>query len=167
MTTNDNSQLLSALREAVAVVQMVFFKVLRQKLAAKRPGDDPRYQLRLAGAITNEVFGVDNPEETVAAFRRDNRGIIEQEMLALDKDMAGLCGELSDALRIQTLCDHQQGVDSSRTLQRAKDFGFLVEERDIPLPSSFMTLARRLGAEHGLISPPAPAAPAEESPTVH
>jgi hypothetical protein len=88
-------------------------------------------------------------------------------MLALGKDMADLCGELSDALRIQTLCDHQQGIDSSRTLQRAKDFGFLIEERDIPLPSSFMTLARRLGAEHSLISPPAPAAPAEESPTVH
>lgn len=164
---NEQSRLIEALREAVAVVQMVFFKELRQTLSRKRPHEDRRHLLGLAGAITNEVFGNDNPDPQVIAFRQRHRGTIEQEMLALGEDLTGLCGELSDALRIQTLCDHQQGIDSSRILLRAKEFGFLVEEREIPLPSSFMTMARQLGARHGLISPPAPAPPEQEPPTVH
>ena len=164
---NEQSRLIEALREAVAVVQMVFFKELRLVLIRKRPQEDRRQLLGLAGAITNEVFGNDNPDPQIIAFRERHRGMIEQEMLALSEDLAGLCGELSDALRIQTLCDHQQGIDSSHTLLRAKEFGFLVEEREIPLPSSFMTMARHLGASHGLISPPTPATPDKEPPTVH
>lgn len=165
---NEQSRLIEALREAVAVVQMVFFKEIRQVLGKKRPQEDSRFLLGLAGAITNEVFGSDNPDPKVAAFRENNRGTIEQELLTIKDDLAALGGELTDALRIQTLCDHQQGIDSSRTLVRAKEYGFLLEERDVPLPSSFMTLARQLGASHGLISPPIPAPPADEGqPTVH
>jgi hypothetical protein len=164
---HDQSRLIEALREAVAVVQMVFFKQTKALLTRKYSRQDERYLLGLAGAITNEVFGSVNPEPVVVAFREQNRGAIEQEMLALRDDLGELCGEITDALRIQTLCDHQLGIDSSPVLLRAKEYGYLVEERDIPLPSSFMTLARQLGAQHKLISPPLPT-PREEYPsTVH
>jgi len=164
---NEQSRLIEALREAVAVVEMVFFKELRVALSRKRPLEDRRHLLGLAGAITNEVFGNVNPDPQILAFRDRHRGTIEQELLALGEELAGLRDELSDALRIQTLCDHQQGIDSSHILLRAKEFGFLVLEREIPLPSSFMTMARQLGARHGLINPPPPASPDENPPTVH
>jgi hypothetical protein len=164
---HDQSRLIEALREAVAVVQMVFFKQTKELLTKKRSRHDERYLLGLAAAITNEVFGSDNPVPAVVAFREQHRGAIEQEMLALREDLAELCGEITDALRIQTLCDHQQGIDSSSILVRAKEFGYLMEERDVPLPSSFMTLARQLGARHRLISPPLPTPAEEDPPTVH
>lgn len=164
---HDQSRLIEALREAVAVVQMVFFKQTKALLTKKRSSQDERYLLSLAGAITNEVFGSNNPDPQVAAFREQNRGAIEQQMLALRDDLGELCGEITDALRIQTLCDHQLGIDSPPILMRAKEYGYLVEERDVPLPSSFMTLARQLGARHNLISPPLPAPREEASPTVH
>lgn len=164
---HDQSRLIEALREAVAVVQMVFFKQTKALLTRKYSRQDERYLLGLAGAITNEVFGSVNPEPVVVAFREQNRGAIEQEMLALRDDLRELCGEITDALRIQTLCDHQLGVDSSPVLLRAKEYGYLVEERDVPLPSSFMTLARQLGARHNLISPPLPTPREEYPPTVH
>lgn len=164
---HDQSRLIEALREAVAVVQMVFFKQTKVLLTRKLSQQDERYLLGLAGAITNEVFGSDNPDPGVVAFREQNRGAIEQEMLSLRDDLGELCGEITDALRIQTLCDHQVGIDSSPVLVRAKEYGYLVEERDVPLPSSFMTLARQLGARHKLISPPIPTPPEEVSPTVH
>lgn len=164
---HDQSRLIEALREAVAVVQMVFFKETKALLTRKRPSQEERYLLSLAGAITNEVFGSDNPDPRVVAFRERNRGAIEQELLALGDDLRELCGEITDALRIQTLCDHQLGIDSSPLLVRAKEYGYLLEERDVPLPSSFMTLARQLGARHKLICPPLPAPPQEAPPTVH
>lgn len=164
---NDQSRLIEALREAVAVVQMVFFKETKALLTSKHPRQEERYLRSLSAAITNEVFGDNNPEPAVVAFREHNRGAIEQELLSLRDDLAELCGEITDALRIQTLCDHQLGIDSTPLLVRAKEYGYLVEERDVPLPSSFMTQVRQLGARHKLISPPIPAPREEAPPTVH
>ena len=161
------SQLVTVLREAVGLVQMVLFKELRAHLFKKMPdADAPRLSL-LAGSVTNEVFGTRNPEEKFASFRRENRAAIEQELLSLKTDMPQLCESITDALRIQTLCDHQQGIDSSRTLARARDFGFLVEDREVPLPSSFMKMIRELGERHGLVVPPARIDPDQDTPLVH
>lgn len=166
-TTQEKSQLLSVLREAVGVVQMVVFKELRASLAKKMPdlaGD--RLSL-LAGAITNELFGTQNPEEKYASFRQENWAVIEQEMLGLKSEKPDLCESLTDALRIQTLCDHQQGMDSGETLARAKNLGFLIEAREIPLPSSFMKMVRKLGEQHKLVIPPVEITPAQDTPLVH
>ena len=66
-----------------------------------------------------------------------------------------MLNRITDALRIQVLCDNQEGEDSAVILQQAEEFGFLVKDREIPLPSTFMTLIRRLGEEHGLTVAPA------------
>lgn len=166
-TTNNNSRLLAALREAVAVVQMILFKEIRTRIAKKKPGAVATHLSGLAGAITNEVFGTPNSGENFARFRADNWGEIEQELLALKDELPELCAGLTDALRIQTLCDHQEGTDSSKTLLRAKEFGFLVEDRDAPMPSSFMILARALGEKHNLIVPPAQITPEQDAAMVH
>ena len=166
-TIDKNSRLLAALREAVGVVQMVLFKELRARMAKKKPDIEVSLLAGLAGAITNEVFGTQNPDSKFVRFRTENRGAIEQEMLALKDELPELCAYITDALRIQTLCDHQEGNDTSQTLVQAQEFGFLLEDRDIPLPSSFMVLARALGEKHNLIIPPAQITPEQDAAMVH
>jgi hypothetical protein len=164
-TPKERSQLLASLREAVGVIQMILFKELRRRMAKTRPDLDGAGLSLLAGAITNEIFGTRNPAEKFARFRTEHWGAIEQQLLALRDDLGDLCPELTDALRIQTLCDHQEGKDSSDILKRAEAFGFLLGDREIPLPSSFMASVRAVGERHNLISPPLP--PEQEKPTVH
>jgi len=166
-TPSKNSQLLAALREGVAMVQMVLFKEIRNCLTKKKPHCQASHLGALAGAITNEVFGSPNPGDTFVRFRKENKGEIEQELLMIKDELPHLCADVTDALRIQTLCDHQEGVDTSKTLLRAKEFGYLLEEREIPLPSSFMTLVRALGEKHRLIVPPVQINPSGGEVTVH
>ena len=169
MTTEPEkkSQLIASLREGVAVVQMVLFKELKTRLAEKQPLKPQIFLSMLAGAITNEVFATQNPEKKFTVFRQENWGAIEQEILSLRTEMPQLCGKITDALRIQTLCDHQEGENSSQTLVRAKEFGVLVEEREVPLPSTFMTIVRLLGEEHNLIIPPVQITPEQDNSIVH
>jgi hypothetical protein len=148
------SQLLLALREAVTLVQMILFKAIRADLEPVKPGSDKMELSMLAGSITNEVFGTPNPEPKFAAFRQENIGEIEQRLLSLKDNYSFLCRYITDALRIQALCDHQEGGDSSQTLVRARNFGYLLEDRQVPLPSTFMTIVRELGKQYNLVIPP-------------
>lgn len=150
------SQLVEALRGAVGVIQMILFKEVRDSLANRRPDFEPSFRLMLAGIITNEVFGTRNPEEKFETFRIENKALIEQELLGLKDEISEICPNLSDALRIQALCDHQEGNPSTAFLAQAQQIGILDEEREIPLPSSFMTMVREIGSKHNLIVPPSP-----------
>lgn len=165
--TTRQSPLISSLREAVSVVQMVLYKEMRTRLLTQRPDLAPEHVVMLAGSITNAVFGTDNPAEKFVRFRQDNQAAIEQQLLALSDGFPSLCPLLTDALRIQTLCDHQEGDDSSTTLVRAKQCNFLLEERPVPLPSTFMAAVRELGKQHNLILPPAPITTDQDDPLVH
>ncbi len=166
-TTEKKSKLLRSLREGVSVVQMVLFKEVRTNLSKKRPDQDKTHLAILAGSITNEVFGTQNPDDKFVRFCKDNRGDIEQELLNIKEELAPLCPLLTDALRIQALCDHQEGGESSSTLISAKELGFLVEEREVPLPSSFMTSVRELGKLHNLLIPLEQITPDQDDSIVH
>ncbi len=166
-TTPKDSKLIRSLREGVSIVQMVFFKEVRDNLINKKPNLAKTQLAMLAGSITNEVFGTQNPEEKFVSFCKNNWGDIEQELLNIKEQMATLCPILTDALRIQTLCDHQEGGDSSATLLRAKELDFLIEERDIPLPSSFMTSVRELGKLHSLLVPSLQITPEQDNSMVN
>ena len=159
---NKNSQLIQSLREAVGLVQMILFKEMRTSLDQKQQNIPQAERSMLAGSITNEVFGTPNPEERFKAFRETNWGIIEQELLSLHENYSFLCRHITDALRIQTLCDSQVGEDSSKTLLKAKEYGYLLEEREIPLPSTFMSIIRELGKDHQLIIPPVQISPEDD-----
>lgn len=147
-------RLISVLREGVTVVQMILFKEIRDVLSQKYPNQESSHLSTLSGTITNELFNTINPDEIFQRFRKENRGIIEQELLGLGEQLPKLREILSDALRVQTLCDSQEENDNPDLLKRAKELGLLVTERDIPLPSIFMTRVRKLGADYNLIMPP-------------
>lgn len=145
---------------------MVLFKEVRASLASRYPDQGSSFLAMLAGAITNELFGTRHPDEKFVRFREENQATIEQELLALATHLPHLRNPLTDALRIQVLCDSQEGSDSSAILIRASDFGTLVTDRDIPLPSLFMTTVRDLGEKYGLVIAPVPIA-GDAEPIIH
>lgn len=164
---NKQSQLIGVLREGVSVVQMIFFKEMRSVLSQNHSDKEPSYVSMLAGAIINDVFGTPNQEERFVNFYTENRGLIEQELLSLKDSCAQIFPALTDALRIQSLCDTQEGGDSSHVLTKANELGILVVDREIPLPSTFMTLVRILGEQHNLIISPVQITPEQDQELVH
>ncbi len=150
----ENSRLIPILREGVAVIQMIFFKELKKVISKNHPDLEASAQTMLAGAITNELFGAHNPEGKFQNFRNQHQGTIEQGLLSLKNELSELTAPLADALRIQTLCDNQEGVDSTHVLKQADSFGLLPQNRDIPMPSAFMETVRALGSDHKLLVPP-------------
>ncbi len=167
-TTENTSQLVPVLREGLSIIQMIVFKEMRAGLAGKYPELAAGDLSMLAGAIVSEVFGNPNPEEKFRQFRKDHWGIIEQELLGLHANNPGLCAPITDALRIQALCDSREGNgDNPTLLAKAHERGILIKDRDIPLPSSFMTQVRNLGKEHNLIVPPVQISHAQDREIVH
>lgn len=160
-------KLIASLREGIAVVQMIFFKELKSFLAAKHADQDPAYVSMLCGSITNEVFGTRNTEERFEVFRKENKGVIEQQLLSIKDDLATMRKPVTDALRVQVLCDDHEKQDSSETLTYADQIGYLVKDRELPLPSTFMTIVRTLGENHGLIIPPVQISEEDDQSMVH
>jgi hypothetical protein len=148
------SELINVLREGVAVVQMVLFKELRNSFVNTYPDRDATDRAMLVGAIINALFGTENPEEKFQQFNQKNRAVIEQELIGLPQNFPKLMHRITDALRIQVLCDSQEGEDSAAVLEQAKKFGILIENSEVPLPSTFITRIRQLGEEHGLTVAP-------------
>jgi hypothetical protein len=140
------SRLIPILREGVDVVKMIFFKKLKTHLTQKYPARELEYINRLAGAILNDVFGTPNSSEPFASFWQQNQEAIKQELFTVASTFAEMRIPLTDALRVQFLCDHQEGVDSAATLAHAKTLKILLADREVPLPANFLNLARSLGA---------------------
>lgn len=159
--------MIPVLREGVCVVQMVLYKELRTLLSRKYPERNHLAIAMLTGAITNELFGSLNMEEQFQEFRLQHRADIEQELLCLAQELPALAAPLTDALRMQALCDTAQDTNredtaSKRLLTQAAEIGLLLSERELPLPASFMAMARSLGDSHRLITMPAEINPEDE-----
>jgi len=147
------SKLIPILREGVEIVKMISFKKLKEALAQKHPDQENAFITKLAGALINAIFGAPTHEEPFAVFARNHANLIAHEQAKVGDMLAELRIPLTDALRIQSLCDHQEGQDSTTTLQQAQDLGILLTDRDLPMPHSFIELVRRLGSSFGLLLP--------------
>ncbi len=148
------NRLVPILREGVEIIKMVFFKELRDHFRKKYPARGASYPNKLAGAVINELFGTPNPQRQFMAFAKENRSIIQQELRAIPTNFGNMRIPLTDALRVQFLCDDIEGVERVEVLQQARDLGILIVERDVPLPKNFLNLVRRLGSAFNLIIPP-------------
>lgn len=151
-------KLLPILRQGVEVVKMIWFKELKGLLLRRFAEREPAYGAKLAGAMVNELFGTPNQEPVFVAFVAENRLLIEGLWPVVAGELAPLLIPLTDALRIQVLCDHQEGIDSAALLLQAQAHGVLLGERELALPHSFIDLVRKLGGFHGMLIPPAPPA---------
>jgi len=148
----DNT-LTPVLRQAVDVLKMILFKELKAKLTDRHADATADHVARLTGATLNALFGVVNVADAHATFVRDHQADIDQALSHLATDHADLRDALTDALRVQFLCDAEEGIDSEHVLTQANALGLLVSDRETPLPKTFMHLARVLGVAHGILDP--------------
>ncbi len=148
-----DNRVIPVMREAVALVQLVFFGTLKDRLAGEYEEWDQGEYRRLVGCIVNDVFGTPATDEESRRFARLHLETVETELHRMVEVVPDLLPLLTDALRMQTLCDHEEGVNSLPTLLRARALGILQEERPLPMPSTFMLAVRKLGAEQGLLEP--------------
>lgn len=148
-----DSRIIPVMREAVATVQVILFGELKDRLADRFHDMDPVTFRRLIGCIVSDLFGTPARDSESVAFARSNMDVVERELWAIKNAVPELLPILTDALRMQTLCDHEEGINSLPTLLRAREFGVLQQERAVPMPSTFMIAVRQLGATHGLLRP--------------
>jgi hypothetical protein len=147
--TYDN-RLIPVLREGIHIIKMILFKMLKDGLAARHPDREQAYINKLAGAVTNGLFGTPNREEPFLSFATTNEILIDEELKRIAAEFPEMKIPLTDALRVQFLCDSQEGFENLSLLANAKELGILILEREIPLPDHFMTSARRLGEEYNM-----------------
>ena len=148
-----DSKVIPVMREAVATVQLMLFGQLKEKLAKKYSGWSLQEFKRLVGCIVNDLFGTPAQDKESQEFARKHIEVIEEELRSMAESFPDMIPSLTDTLRMQTLCDHEEGVNSLPTLLRAKAVGLLEMDRSVPLPSTFMIAARKLGATYGLLEP--------------
>jgi hypothetical protein len=146
-------RLVPIMREGIDVVKMAFFQRLRTYLAAKYRDRNHHTINQLAGAIINELFATPNPQEPFASFVAQNRERIAEELRLLASVFPELLDAITDALRVQFLCDSQEGLDSTVMLTRAKELNLLVLEREVPLPKHFLEMVRTLGSSFRFLEP--------------
>jgi hypothetical protein len=160
----DNT-LIPVLRQAVDVFKMILFKELKSRLTPHHAtaGATGPHITQLTGATLNALFGVVNDVEPHATFVRDHDADIQQALAHLAADHSELRDALTDALRVQFLCDAEEGIDSEHILAQAEAIGLLVPDRETPLPKTFMHLARVLGIAHGILDPTEAATPSSDT----
>jgi hypothetical protein len=115
--------------------------------------------------VINNLFSTQPVDPTVGIFATENRELVERELRELALRLGDLQPMLTDALRMKTICDNQEGMHSIPSLLMARALGILQEDRPLPLPSTFMLQVRKLTAAHGLTeSMPAAPPPGAVSP---
>ncbi len=150
------NKLIPSMREGINVVKMIFFKKFSGLLSEKYPDQEKKYVSMLSGAVLNDLFGTPNLEEPFKSFSERNKRRIEEELAGIAHNLEYMLIPLTDALRMQFLCDSQEGNDGSIILSRAEDLGILLKDRELPMPHHFMELVRRLGSSYNLIVAPEP-----------
>lgn len=153
------NKMIPAMREAVELVRMMLFADLKSDIMER--GDDlpEREQKMLAGAVVNNLFGTPNSEGEAGEFAARHRERIEDELRGLAGRVSDLLPLLTDALRMRTICDNMEGMNSLPTLLMAKTLGLLQEDRPLPMPSTFMLAVRTLGTQRGLLASMTPEQP--------
>jgi hypothetical protein len=147
--TSEN-KLVHILRDGIYIIKMVLFKMMRSALAERYPDEEQAFINKLTGAVVNTLFGTPNREEPFLSFAKSNKILIDEEMKNIAVEFPEMKIPITDALRVQFLCDTQEGFDNETMLIMARDLGILIMEREVPLPDHFMTLARKLGEEYNV-----------------
>ena len=148
-------QLVPSLREGIQVIKMVLYQELKSLLLSRHKSKDPVYVNNLTGAVVNDLFGSTPAESAMQAFSRVNLEALENTSRLISEQLDHLRIPLTDALRIQFLCDSHEGNDSTVVLEKAEKQGILIVERDVPLPGAFMNIVRSFGRAYGILDPQA------------
>ncbi len=148
-----DKRVLLLMREAVLTVRMVLHRHLLRALETRHPELSAAHRVQLCGAMVNNLFGTRPEDEGIVRFARMQPELVEEELRALAGHTDALRPILTDALRMHTICNEQEGINSMASLLMAKTLGILEEERPLPLPSTFMLAVRSLAVAEGLVRP--------------
>lgn len=144
-------KIVPVMREAIVMIQMILYQRLKEDVQKRYLDWADQEKIWLTGAVVNNLFGTEAADPEVNAFARKHRELIEQELRELKDRVEYLIPYLTDAMRMQTICDNHEGIHSIPCLLMAKELGLLDEERVLPMPSTFMIAVRKLGSEYGLV----------------
>jgi hypothetical protein len=145
--------LVPTLRQGIDIIKMVLFKELKPHMETSYPNMNPEDTGRLAGAVINSLFGIKDMEKSVETFTSVNQHLIDAEVAAFAKNFDHLRIPLTDALRVQYLCDSHEGINSESILEKADKMQILISERDVPLPGAFMSIVRSFGVAYKILEP--------------
>lgn len=151
------SKLVPILRDGVDVVKMILFKEMKRSMSESVPQRQPDEIVRLSAAAINRIFGTPNTDPSFLAFVEENKELVEAQIRAIPEEMEAMKIPLTDALRVQFLCDDQEGIDSKGILEQADALNILIKDRPVPLPKTFLNLIRTLGVAHGILASGTPA----------
>ena len=154
-------QIVPTLREGIDIIKMVLFQELKPVLQARYKQKEPNYANRLTGAVINDLFGVSLVGEAAEDFGIKHQAAVETASNLIATDLEHLKIPLTDALRIQFLCDSHEGIDSTSVLKLAQKKNILIAERDAPMPGAFMNIVRSFGRAYGILEKELPAPPAD------
>ncbi len=154
------SGLVPALRQGVMVLQMVFYMKLKGHLSEKYPDASPEEIRLLAGAVVNRYFGEQELSEPLKGFMEAQGTRVEEELSEVADRFEELRIPLTDALRMHFFLNRFEKTGDeeaeARALKDAKEWGILLEDRQVPWPRGFMEMAYRVGKAYGLIREQAP-----------
>jgi len=159
-----DAKIVPVMREAIVMIQMILYQRLKEDVQARYQDWSEQEKIWLAGAVVNNLFGTEAADPAVNAFARKQRELVEQELRGLKDRVGDLVPHLTDAMRMQTICDNHEGIHSIPCLLMAKELGLLDEERVLPMPSTFMIAVRKIGAEYGLVEAMEATPPLEDPP---
>jgi hypothetical protein len=144
-------QLVPTLREGIDVIKMVLYQELKSLLLLRH--GDPAYVNKLTSAVVNDLFGIIHPGTAIEIFSQANQDAVEKVFQMISTQLDHLKIPLTDALRIQFLCDSHESLDSTAVLEKAEKRKLLLVERDVPLPGAFMNTVRSFGRSYGILDP--------------
>ena len=145
------SKLIPILRDGVDIIKMVLYKKLNDHLSRKYQDKEKAYLKMTCGAMINALFGIENLEEPFKSFAEENKAFIQNEIAGIALELDEIRIPLTDALRVQFLCDSLEGIDSAAILSRAEELNLLISDRQVPLPKNFMNLVRKLGEKFNIL----------------
>lgn len=156
MRENENKiqgEIVPALRQGVDIIKMVLFKELKPHMESTYPQLAPEETGRLTGAVINHLFGIEDMEASMETFTVANQHLIDAEAAAFAENFDHLRIPLTDALRVQYLCDSHEGINSETILENAAKMKILISERAVPMPGAFMSIVRSFGVAYKIIEP--------------
>jgi len=148
------SKLLPILYEGVQVVKLIAFQELKKSIIERYGHYGEQDSSMLAGALINEMFQTPNAGEKFLHFASERAADLEKELAALPSTLDKLRPLLADAIRIQFLCDSQEGNENPELLRIAQGLGILETDREVPMPAKFIHLVRIVGQSYGILAAP-------------
>jgi len=138
------------LAQGLEIVLAALHKRLAGHFRAKYPSLDKDLPEQLATAVLNDLFARTTKNRQAAGFVLENRGLLEESLASLAKEVPELCKEITMALYVRGIIAGPDDEDSRALFERATKLGIFRPEVTIPQPKEYFEHAVRMAQASGL-----------------